>query len=118
MAELKPRSKNLNELADSTLYLFRVRPLLLDEGAKKLLDDEGRKLLAQARAALASTTSWTSDALDTTVRGVAEAAGVGLGKVAQPLRAVLTGQAKSPGIFDVLLQLGRDESIGRIDDQL
>lgn len=116
--ELKPRSKDLNELAESSLYLFRVRPLALDEGAQKLLDGEGRKLLAQAHAALAGLPDWTAEQLDTAVRGVAEMAGLGLGKIAQPLRAALTGQSKSPGIFDVLLQLGRDESLGRINDQL
>lgn len=117
MVDLKPRAKDLNELAESALYLFRVRPLTLDEGAVKLLDGEGRTLLAQARAAL-SIADWTAEALDSAIRGVAEAAGVGLGKIAQPLRAALTGQSRSPGIFDVLVALGREESLGRIDDQL
>ena len=118
IGELKVRSKDLNELAESSLYLFRSRPLHLDETAKKLLEGDSRKLLAQARVALASLNDWNGDALDAAVRGVAEGAGIGLGKVAQPLRAALTGQGKSPGIFDVLLQLGREESLGRIDDQL
>jgi glutamyl-tRNA synthetase len=49
---------------------------------------------------------------------VAEKAGIGLGKVAQPLRAALTGRTTSPGIFDVLALLGREESLGRLDDQI
>lgn len=98
--------------------MFRVRPLKLDEGAAKLLDDNSRILLTQARAVLADMADWSAEALDAAVRGVAETAGVGLGKVAQPLRAALTGQSRSPGIFDVLLALGREESLGRIDDQL
>ena len=57
-------------------------------------------------------------ALEEAVRGVAEAAGLGLGKVAQPLRAALTGRATSPGIFDVLVLLGREESLGRLADRL
>jgi glutamyl-tRNA synthetase len=61
---------------------------------------------------------WDAETLDQAVRSVAEQAGVKLGKVAQPLRAGLTGQATSPGIFDVLVLLGRDESLGRISDQM
>lgn len=118
MAELKPRAKNLNELGEGALFLFRDRPLKLDEAAEKLLDGNGRELLAQVRAALADASAWSTEALEPAVRGVAEAAGVGLGKAAQPLRAALTGQSRSPGIFDVLIALGREESLGRIDDQL
>jgi len=51
------------------------------------------------------------------VRAYAEAAGAKLGAVAQPLRAALTGRSTSPGIFDVLTVLGREESLGRIEDQ-
>ena len=116
--ELKLRAKDLDELAESALYLFRIRPLNLDEGAQKLLEGDGRRLLAQARNALGELPEWTAERLDSAVRGAADAAGTGLGKVAQPLRAALTGQSKSPGIFDVLLQLGREESLGRMDDQL
>ena len=56
--------------------------------------------------------------LEEAVRQVAEAAGVKLGQVAQPLRAALTGRKTSPGIFDVLDLLGREESLGRIADQM
>jgi glutamyl-tRNA synthetase len=62
-------------------------------------------------------TDWEHDALDAAVRNVAEEAGVKLGKLAQPLRAALTGKSTSPGIFDVLVLLGRDESLARIADQ-
>jgi glutamyl-tRNA synthetase len=57
------------------------------------------------------------DGLDAAVRAYAEAAGLKLGKVAQPLRAALTGRATSPGVFDVLFILGREESLARIADQ-
>jgi glutamyl-tRNA synthetase len=60
---------------------------------------------------------WTPEALDSAVRAYADEAGLKLGKVAQPLRAALTGRATSPGIFDVLEVLGRDESLARIRDQ-
>jgi glutamyl-tRNA synthetase len=61
---------------------------------------------------------WTATALEEAVRRVAEDAGLGLGKVAQPLRAALTGRSTSPGIFDVLGLLGRDEALARLDDSL
>jgi glutamyl-tRNA synthetase len=116
MASLKPRAKTLDEIADGTLFLFAQRPLALDEKASALLDAAARALLGKAHEALASVPSWTVEALEEQVRRVAEEAGLGLGKVAQPLRAALTGRATSPGIFDVLVLLGRSESLARIDD--
>ena len=62
--------------------------------------------------------NWDTEALEDAVRRVAETAGVKLGQVAQPLRAALTGRKTSPGIFDVLALLGRDESLARIADQM
>ena len=116
--ELKPRSKTLNELSNGSAFLFRTRPLTLDERAAKLLEGEGRRLLELVRHALADVPAWEAATLDAAVRALAEAQSVGLGKIAQPLRAALTGQTTSPGIFDVLLALGREESMGRIDDLL
>ena len=116
MPVLKPRAKDLLELAEGATFLFRTRPLDVDDRAAALLSGDGAVLLAAAATALASA-GWTNEALDAAVRGVAETAGVGLGKVAQPLRAALTGRTTSPGIFDVLLLLGRDESLARLADQ-
>ena len=59
-----------------------------------------------------------AEAIEARVRIVAEEAGLGLGKIAQPLRAALTGRTTSPGIFDVLVLLGRDESLARLTDQV
>ncbi|WP_294109360.1 glutamate--tRNA ligase [Sphingomonas sp.] len=118
MPALKPRAANLNELASGTAFLFAQRPLPLDEDAAKLLDGPARGLLAQAHAALDAVAAWDTSNLEDAVRNVAETAGVKLGQVAQPLRAALTGRKTSPGIFDVLELLGRDESLGRIADQL
>ena len=118
MAELKVRAKDLNELAANSLFYVRSRPIPLDDKARKLLEPPATDLLRQAREALASTPDWQAQSLETAAREVAEQAGVGLGKIAQPLRAALTGSSTSPGIFDVLATLGRDESLGRIDDQL
>ena len=118
MAELKPRAKNLDELAEGATFLFRARPLDMDEKAQSLLGGGATDLLALLHGALAAVPEWTQEATEQAVREVAEKAGVKLGQVAQPLRAALTGRATSPGIFDVLVLLGREESLARIADQV
>jgi glutamyl-tRNA synthetase len=118
MPHLTPRAKDLNELSDAALFLFKPRPLEMDEKAAALLQGEARQLLALAHQALSGLDSWSAEATEQTVREVSEARGVKLGQVAQPLRAALTGRVTSPGIFDVLALLGRDESLARISDQM
>ncbi len=118
MAALKPRAANLIELRDGAMFLFRTRPLELDGDAAPLLEGGARALLAQLHTALDGVKSWDTEALEAAVRTVAEDAGVKLGAAAQPLRAALTGRRTSPGIFDVLALLGREESLARIRDQM
>ena len=118
MPHLKPRAKDLNELAEGSLFLFTPRPLKMDDKAEALLQGEARELLALVHQALSGLEGWSAEATEQAVREVAEAKGVKLGQVAQPLRAALTGRATSPGIFDVLVLLGRDESLARIADQM
>jgi glutamyl-tRNA synthetase len=118
MGELKARARNLNNLADSAGYLFAKRPISMDAGAAKLLDSEGRQLLGRLRARLADARPWARDSLEAAARTEAEASGVGLGKVAGPVRAALTGASSSPSVFGILEVLGREESLGRIDDAL
>lgn len=117
MPALKPRAKTLIELTDGAAFLFVNRPIPIDEAAAKLLDDPARSLLATVVDRLEVLSDWTVEAIEGVVRAVAEEASLGLGKVAQPLRAALTGRTTSPGIFDVLLHLGRDETLGRLKDQ-
>lgn len=117
MPGLKERAKTLVELADSAMYLFTARPLPLDEKAAALLDDAGRAILAAVLPVLSSVGEWKAQPLDAAVRAHAEANGLKLGKVAQPLRAALTGRSTSPGVFDVLEVLGREESLARLQDQ-
>ena len=118
MPFLKPRAKTTLELADGARFLFAVRPLALEETASALLSPDGIALVGQVRNALAATDEWTLISLEAAIRQVAEAAELGLGKVAQPLRVALTGRTTSPGIFDVLALLGREEALGRLDDVL
>jgi len=119
MPGLKERAKTLPELADGALFLVEQRPLAVDEKAKVLLDDpEAREILGHAYSGLQSVSDWTAESLDLTLRNMSEAEGIKFGKIAQPLRAALVGRTTSPGIFDVLAVLGRDESLARIADQM
>jgi len=117
MPELKPRAKNLNELAEGAGFLFAKRPLALTEKAAALLEGDGRSILRKIHTALAAENDWTSEALEATTKALAEELGLGLGKLAQPMRAALTGTTTSPGIFDVLVLLGRDEALARLEAQ-
>src|SRR3546814_15893044 len=117
MSFLKPRAANLRVLADGAHFLFRMRPMEMDDDAGNLLGGDAPKLLARIHVALAALADWNAAAAEAAVRSVAEAEGVKLGAVAQPLRAALTGRKTSPVIFDVLDLLGREESLGRIADR-
>jgi glutamyl-tRNA synthetase len=118
MPELKARAHTVNELAEGAGFLFATRPLDIDEGAASLLTPEARGLLGAAHRALGALAEWDAGSLEAAIREVAEGAGVKLGQLAQPLRAALTGRTTSPGIFDVLALLGREESLARIADQM
>lgn len=118
MPGLKERAKTLVELADSALFLVAKRPLAMDEKASAILDSDGLALLKQILPLFAASPTWTVEALDAIARQFAEQNNLKLGKVAQPLRAALTGRSTSPGVFDVLAVLGRDESLGRLEDQV
>ncbi|CAA7625782.1 glutamate--tRNA ligase [Magnetospirillum sp. UT-4] len=116
MGGLKERAKTLVELADSAAFYARRRPLALDDkAAKALADDEARALLSEFLNAAAAG-EWTKAALEEAARVFAEARGQKLGKIAQPLRAALTGSSVSPPIFEVMEVLGREETLGRVDD--
>lgn len=118
MPGLKARAKTLDELADGALFLFKKRPLDFDDKASALLDEPARALIRTTIDALSQADAWTMEQIEERIRSVAEDAGLGLGKVAQPLRAALTGRTTSPGIFDVLYLLGREETLMRLADAL
>ena len=117
MPVLKPRAKHLGELAEGATFLFAARPLAVTDKAAALLDADGRERLAHVSAALRAENDWTIETLEATTKALAERLDIGLGKLAQPMRAALTGTTTSPGIFDVLVLLGKDEALARIDAQ-
>jgi glutamyl-tRNA synthetase len=117
MPGLKERAKTLVDLVESARYLYAQRPIPLDEKAAALLDSGGREILAQLIDDLVAVSPWSVEGTETAVRAFAERTGAKLGAVAQPLRAALTGRTTSPGIFEVLEVLGKDETLARLSDQ-
>lgn len=118
MTGLKDRAKTVVELTENAQFYINSRPLQMSDKATKILNDEGLQRLAIGRDCLGAEDDWSEQALHDATKIAAEAAGLKLGKLAQPLRAALTGSNVSPGIFEVLEVLGRDESLGRIEDAL
>ncbi len=116
MPGLKERAKTLAELVDNAHYILGDRPFEPDEKAAKNLDGEARAMLARLTSRLQHDSRWDSEFLEDSVRSFADDEGLKLGKVAQPLRAALTGRAISPGVFDVMITLGREECLARLDD--
>jgi glutamyl-tRNA synthetase len=117
MPGLKERAKTLVDLLDSARYLWAKRPLDLDNQAQAVLTPEARDVIRALVPQFAELSSWNTESAEACVRAFAERAGLKLGAVAQPLRAALTGRTTSPGIFDVLAVLGKDESLARLRDQ-
>jgi glutamyl-tRNA synthetase len=117
LAELKNRAKNLIDLAENATFLFAKRPLEIIPKAMKSLDDEGKTTLSKIHHDLEGVNEWSRENLQSAIENFVEREEIGFGKVAQPLRAALTGSNVSPGIAEVLEWLGRSESLARIQDQ-
>ena len=117
MSSLKERAKTLIDLIDGAHFLLADRPLALDDKAAVLLTPETKALLHDVSVELAQVEPWTTEATEQAVRAFAERKGAKLGAVAQPLRVALTGRTTSPGIFEVLIVLGKAESLARIADR-
>jgi glutamyl-tRNA synthetase len=117
MPNLKERAKTLIELIDSSYFIFAGRPLEIEPKAAALLTPESRILIGKLQSALERVSTWNAETTEAAVRDVAEQNNVKLGSVAQPLRVALTGRTTSPGIFDVLEVLGREECLARLGDQ-
>ncbi len=114
--ELQPRAKTVLDLIDLAQFIYAERPLSPDEKASQLLTPDALSHLAALKSAFEGLTDWSQDAIDQTARTYAESVGLKLGKIAQPLRAALTGKTVSPGILEVMMLIGRDESLARIAD--
>ncbi|MEO8757447.1 MAG: glutamate--tRNA ligase, partial [Devosia sp.] len=117
LPELQPRAKTVLELIDLARFIYAVRPIALDPAASEQLTPEARSMLGGAKAVLEELSDWSVPAIDAAIRAFAESRNMKLGKVAQPLRAALIGRTISPGIFEVMVLIGKAESLARIGDQ-
>jgi len=115
MPFLKDRAKTLPDLQDKGRFALATRPVTLDEKAAGTLNAVSRGILRELTPQL-QTASWTRDDLETLVGAFAEARGLKLGRIAQPLRAALSGRMATPSVFDMMTVLGRDETLGRLQD--
>lgn len=115
---LKERAKTLLDLIDGGRFIFVERPLAMDDKALKLLDEDARLMLSRIVDVLDGVDAWDMTSIEDTVRAFGNENDLKFGKVAQPLRAALTGGLPSPGIFDVLLVLGKKEAVERLRNQL
>ncbi|MFD2649558.1 glutamate--tRNA ligase [Devosia albogilva] len=118
LPELQPRAKTVLELIELAQFIYAARPITIDTAAQALLTPEAKQLLASVADTLRGLADWTVPEIDAAMRQLAEAKGLKLGKVAQPLRAALTGRTVSPGIFEVMVLIGREESMARLQDQI
>ena len=116
LPSLRERAKTLPELIENSLFYVAERPISINDKARKLIDIPGCRRLESVRDGFAALDDWTEDAIESWVRNFSERTGDKIGKVAQPIRAAITGTTVSPSIFEVLVVLGREESLGRIGD--
>ncbi len=115
---VKERAKTIVELADQLAFVFRPRPIVLDDKARGMLTDETRARLQRLADQLAATNDWSPEALHDLLQAFAAAEGVGFGKFGPALRAILTGGSASPDLNRTLASLGREEALARLNDAL
>ena len=116
MGGLKQRAKTLVELAENAAFYTKQRKLVLDEKSKDIIEKGGRDIVKALLPKLEAESNWNHEALQALCKAHGEAIGQKLGNIAQPLRAALTGRTISPGVFEVMEVLGKEESLGRLTD--
>lgn len=116
MPGLKSRAKTLTELAENAEFYFADLPLDIKDDAKKVLDEQAKAQIKLFMSHLETQSEWSEKGLEESARAFAEVNEIKLGKLAQPLRAALTGQLVSPSVFDVMAVLGKEQSFKRLMD--
>ncbi|MGR3805517.1 glutamate--tRNA ligase [Marinibacterium profundimaris] len=112
---LKDRAKTFPDLLEKAHFALTDRPIEADEKAAKALDSVSRGMLSDLTPHLQNA-SWSRDTLEAELNAFADAQGVKFGKLAAPLRAALAGRAATPSVFDMMVLLGREETIARLTD--
>ena len=117
MPVVKDKAKGFAQILEKAHFILTTRPIEPDEKAAAALDNVSRSILKELTPRL-QTATWEREFLEGIVTEVAQAHGLGLGKVAQPLRAALAGRTSSPSVFDMMMILDRDETLGRLNDAI
>lgn len=117
MPLLKERAKTLIELADGAGFVLNKRPLCVDEKACGILTNGGAEILALIKQDLGELLEWNSGSINDVINQFGEKSNLKFGKIAQPLRAALTGTTVSPSVSEVMAILGKDECLLRLSDQ-
>jgi glutamyl-tRNA synthetase len=112
---VKDRAKTLPELLEKAHFALISRPVVPDEASGKSLDSVSRGILKSLTPRLQNV-SWTKDALEPILNDVAAEHGIGFGKLAAPLRAALAGRSATPSVYDMMLVIGQNETIARLED--
>ena len=112
---LKTGAKTFPQLIDKAAFVLSSRPIQMDEKATKNVDAVSIGILKQLTPQLQNA-SWDRDTLEAIANSVAEANDVKFGKLAGPIRAALAGRTATPSVFDMMLVLGRDETLARLRD--
>ena len=115
---LNQRAKTLVEMAEKSAFYFKKGVEFDDKAKTKFLTDEARHLLEKAIAGLSQLENFSSEEIELLFKKIMEEEGIKLGKLAQPVRVALTGTTVSPGIYDVILLLGKDETLARLKQAL
>jgi glutamyl-tRNA synthetase len=118
MESLKYKVNNIKELIDNNIVYCIDRPLIIGSKAAKVLDEDGLTIIKKVRANLVNLEPWTDKKLTETIHEFAKKSNIALGKIAQPLRSAICGTMPASGIFEVMKVLGKEETLGRLDDAL
>jgi glutamyl-tRNA synthetase len=111
---LQPRSKTLKDMAQGARFYYMDEPEMDEKAAAKFLTPEMRDMLNQTADAIEAVPDYTQPALEEVFKKIMADFNLGFGKIAQPLRVAVTGTTVSPGIFEMLLALGKDKTVQRI----
>ena len=112
---VKDRAKTFPELLEKAQFAMVSRPIVADEASAKALDSVSRGILKSLTPQLRNV-SWTKEALEPILNHAAAENGIGFGKLAAPLRAALAGRSATPSVYDMMLVIGQDETIARLED--
>tara|TARA_Y100001968_G_C19380039_1_gene729806 strand:- start:770 stop:1624 length:855 start_codon:yes stop_codon:yes gene_type:complete len=114
MNGLKTRARTINELAEMCSFYIEKAPITLDKKSKKVLNNENINTLKLYYNQLSKLEIWNKEEIEEDIKMYCQANNINLGKLAQPLRAAITGKSVSPGLYELMEVLGKNETLARI----